>query len=543
MKNITQPLTGIKGLKQNWNTDIISGFLVFLLALPLSLGIAKASGFPAAMGVLTAMIGGLVTVFFNVSALSIKGPAAGLITIAAASVTDFGGDEQGWKMACGVVVVMALFQILFGVLKFGKLSDFFPHSAVHGMLAAIGLIIIAKQIPVLLGDDPSLYKGEGPVQLLLDIPRFVLNAHWHIAAIGIIGLIIMFVFPMLKINFLKKVPAPMIVLLVAVPLTIVWHFSQTEPTYSLVKIGDFWGSLNFNADFSEIGTFTFWKYVVMFLFVSSLESLLTVKAVDNLDPYKRESSYSGDLIGQGAGNALAGLLGGLPMISEVVRSSSNIGFGAKTKWSNFFHGAFLLLAMLLIIPVIEMIPNSALAAMLIFAGYRLAAPKEFIQTYKIGKEQLVIFNVTIIVTLAEDLLLGIAAGILVKIIFHLINGVKVKHLFKATYTIEKQANYTKIIIENAAIFSNLISFKKGITTLPKQQKIIVDFSSVKLIDHSFMHFIHHVQHQYNEDGGDFTIIGMEQHKSLSKHPLATRVLKLKKEKESKKHYKKHENIA
>jgi MFS superfamily sulfate permease-like transporter len=342
--------TGFKALKKYWKNDIVSGFLVFLLALPLSLGIAKASGFPAAMGVLSAMIGGLVTVFFKTSELSIKGPAAGLITIAAGAITDFGGDEQGWKIASAVIVVMSIFQIIFGFLKFGSLSDFFPHSAVHGMLAAIGLIIIGKQIPVLLGDDPTLYKGEGPIELYMDIPKFILNAHWHIAVIGIIGLIIMFGLPLLKINFFKKIPAPIIVLFVAIPITIYWEFKKTEPSYSLVSIGDFWGSLNFNADFSAINTFNFWKYVFMFLFVSTLESLLTVKAVDNLDPYKRKSNYNGDLIGQGAGNFFSGLLGGLPMISEVVRSSSNVGFGAISKWSNFFHGLFLLLAMIFLIP-------------------------------------------------------------------------------------------------------------------------------------------------------------------------------------------------
>ncbi|MFN4233893.1 MAG: SulP family inorganic anion transporter [Bacteroidia bacterium] len=528
MKSISNQINekGLKALSKYWKNDIVSGFLVFLLALPLSLGIAKASGFPAAMGVLSAMIGGLVTVFFKVSELSIKGPAAGLITIAASAVTDFGGNEQGWKIASAAIVIMAAFQILFGILKFGSLSDFFPHSAVHGMLAAIGLIIIAKQIPVLLGDDPTLYKGESPIELYMDIPKFILNAHWHIAAIGIIGLIIMFGLPLLKINFLKKIPAPMVVLLVAVPLTTFWHFKQTEPSYSLVSIGDFWGNININADFSAIGTFTFWKYVFMFLFVSSLESLLTVKAVDSLDPYKRQSNYNGDLIGQGTGNLLSGLLGGLPMISEVVRSSSNIGFGAKTKWSNFFHGFFLLLAMIFLIPLIELIPNSALAAMLIFAGYRLAAPKEFIRTYHIGKEQLAIFLTTIIVTLAEDLLLGVLAGIIVKFLFHLYNGASLKNLFKAHYTIESNGNKTtKINFDGVAVFSNLIAYKKLLSVMPEENNMILNFEKVKLVDHSFMNFIHNYEFEMKEKNREVSIIGLENHKPLSKHPLATRVLK------------------
>lgn len=525
-KNIQHTkLTGFQALRKYWKNDMVSGFLVFLLALPLSLGIAKASGFPASMGVLTAMVGGLATVFFKVSELSIKGPAAGLITIAAGAVMDFGGDEQGWKVACAAVVVMSVIQIAFGFLKFGSLSDFFPHSAVHGMLAAIGIIIIAKQIPVLLGDDPTIYKGEGPIELFMDIPKFILHAHWHIAAIGIISLIIMFVFPILKIGLLKKVPAPMIVLIVTIPLTIFWHFEQTEPNYSLVSIGDFWGSLTFNADFSAINTFVFWKYVFMFLFVSSLESLLTVKAVDNLDPEKRQSNYNGDLIGQGAGNFLAGLLGGLPMISEVVRSSSNIGFGAKSKWANFFHGLFLLLAMIFLIPYIELIPNSALAAMLIYAGYRLAAPREFIHTYHIGKEQLFIFLTTIAVTLAEDLLLGIFAGITVKIIFHLINGATLKSLFKAQYTIDNADGVTTIHIKGVAVFSNLIAFKKMLSTLPDTHKVALDFKNVKLIDHSFMNFVHHYEFEMKEHEKDVRLLGLELHKPLSNHPLATRIRK------------------
>lgn len=317
----------------------------------------------------------------------------------------------------------------------------------------------------------------------------------------------------------------MIVLLLAIPLGIVEHLKETEPAYTMVKIGDFWSNVHFNANFEMIGTFIFWKYVIMFLFVSSLESLLTVKAVDGLDEHKRESDYNGDLKAQGVGNFIAGMLGGLPMISEVVRSSANVGFGAKTKWSNFFHGLFLLIAMLLLIPLIEMIPNAALAAMLIFAGYRLAAPKEFFKTYKIGKEQLAIFLVTIIVTLLEDLLLGIAAGIIVKFIFHLYHGATLKTLFKTNYIVEKTGNKTIFKIKDAAIFSNLLGYKNALKNLEKNQEVIFDLSASNLIDHSFMEFIHHFEREYNIAGGNFKIIGLDLHRSLSEHPLATQVLR------------------
>mgnify|MGYP000117686074 CR=1 FL=1 len=525
MKNNILPQTGLKGLKENWQSDILAGFLVFLLALPLSLGIAKASGFPASMGVLTAMIGGLFVSLFKVSPLTIKGPAAGLITVCAGAIIEFGGGDQGWHMACGVIVIVALIQILFGFLKFGSLSDFFPHSAVHGMLAAIGLIIIAKQVPVLLGDAPEMYKGLGPIILFEDIPWFVEKLNPQIALIGGISLLNLFLMPLIKNKIIKKIPGPMIVLLITVPLAAYLNFSATQPDYALVTIGDFWGTVGFNADFSGFATFTFWKYVLIFLFVNSLESLLTVKAVDDLDPFKRKSNYNSDLKAVGAGNGLAALLGGLPMISEVVRSSANVGYGAKTKWANFFHGGFLLIAMLLMIPVIEMIPNAALAAMLIYAGYRLAAPKEFISTYKVGTEQFAIFIITIAVTLLEDLLLGIAAGILLKIIFHLFNGAHFNQLFKANYDIESKEDTLYINIHGAAVFSNLIGFKKVFEKYANKSKIVLNFSDCVLIDHSFMEFIHKMQHDTEINGKSLIAIGMENHQPLSTHPYSARKLK------------------
>lgn len=510
-------------IKSVWKSDLISGFLVFLLALPLSLGIAKASGFPAAMGVLTAMLGGLVTVFFRVSELSIKGPAAGLITIAAAAVIELGGEEDGWKLACGAIVIMAVLQMLFGFLKFGALGDLFPHAVIHGMLASIGLIIIAKQIPVLLGIDPTLYADKSPFELYTELPNYISIANWKTTTLGLIGLTILFAMPLINIDLFKKIPAPLIVLLVAVPLALFWDFKTTQEAYALVTIGDFWGSLSINADFSAIGTFIFWKYVIMFLFVSSLESLLTAKALDNLDPYKRQANYNGDLVGQGFGNAISGLLGGLPMISEVVRSTSNITYGAKTKLSNFFHGFFLLVSMLVLIPVIEMIPNSALAAMLIFAGYKLTAPKEFLQTYKIGKEQLAIFLTTIFVTLAEDLLLGVFAGILLKLIFHATNGVKISHLFRAQVSIEHNKNGSiSVHIFEAAIFTHLLKLHKILDKLPKGKSIILLFENCNLIDHSYLEFIEQYKRSYENDGGKFQWVGIEALKPVSAHSLATR---------------------
>lgn len=526
MKALELPKDGFQGLKQNFRVDAVSGFLVFLLALPLSLGIAKASGFPAAMGVLTAMIGGMFVSLFAGSALTIKGPAAGLITICAGAVADLGGlgipGVSGVQLACGAILVMALFQILFGFLKFGSLSDFFPPSAVHGMLAAIGLIIFSKQIHVLLGIDPATLKGMEPLELYQMIPHSFLNADPRVALVGVVSLVIIFGMPLLKGKIFKSIPAPMVVLVVTIPMALIMDFRHTEPAFDLVSIGDFWGNIGFNASFAAIGTGVFWKYVLMFLFINSLESLLTVKAIDGLDPYKRESNYNKDLSALGAGNALSGLLGGLPMISEVARSSANVNFGGRTRWANFFHGTFLFLAMLLFIPVIEMIPNAALAALLIAVGYRLASPKEFFKTYKIGAEQLVVFVITIIVTISTDLLLGVGSGILAKFVFHILNGAPFRSLFKARYEFTETADEYLISVKDAAIFSNLISFKKMFKRITPGKKVVLNFSDARIVDHTFMEQLHHFEEEYHHSGGTVVVTGFEHFQFFSSHPLSAR---------------------
>lgn len=522
MTTIEIPKDGLEGLKQNWRADALSGFLVFLLALPLSLGIAKASEFPPAMGVLTAMVGGLLVSFFAGSRLTIKGPAAGLITICAGAVTEFGGGTQGWQLALGVIVVASVLQIGLGFLKLGSLSDFFPHSAVHGMLAAIGLIIFSKQIHVLLGIDPATLKGLEPIELYEMIPHSIMNEDPRVTFVGLISLLIIFGMPMLKFPLAKKLPPPMIVLMVTIPMALIMDFKHTEPAFDMVKIGDFWGTVGFSADFSAIGSFVFWKYVIMFLFVNSLESLLTVKAIDSLDPWKRISNPNKDLIAVGVGNGVASMLGGLPMISEVARSSANISFGGRTRWANFFHGFFLLAAMIAFIPVIEMIPNTALAALLISVGYRLASPNEFFKTYKIGSEQLVIFVTTIIVTVATDLLIGVAAGVAMKFGFHILNGAPLRSLFKPRYEFFEGPDEYQIKVKDSAIFSNLIGYKKLWRKLKPGKKVSISFEDARIVDHSFMEALHHLEEEYHHSGGSVAIHGFDNFKSFSNHPFATR---------------------
>lgn len=516
------PLDGLAGLKQNFKGDALAGFTVFLLALPLSLGIAKASEFPPIMGLITSIIGGVVVSFFAGSRLTIKGPAAGLIVILVGAVSEFGGGETGWHLALGAIVVASIIQILFGIFKLSKLTDVFPLSAVHGMLAAIGIIIIAKQIPVLFDINPAMTKGKEPLKLLREIPNFIMHLDPKATLVGLFCLCIMFVWPFIN-HSIKKMPAPLAVLLFAIPAELLLDFQHTEPTYALVHLGNLFESVKINVAFSGIAiTGLFIKYVTMFALVGTLESLLTVKAIDMMDPFHRKSDPNKDLIAVGVGNLIASILGGLPMISEVARSSANVKNGAKTRWANFFHGVFLLLFVLVGSHLIELIPNTALAAMLITVGIRLAHPKEFIHTFKIGKEQLLIFVVTIVITLATDLLIGFAAGMLTEILINLLNGKPLSVIFKTPTEVSFIEDKYLVKISKAAVFTNFMGIKSKLEAIPQGFNVEIDLEDTKLVDHSVMENLNHFKNDYENEGGIVRIVGLEKHKSLSEHPLSAR---------------------
>ncbi len=527
---IQLPADGLAGLKENIKADSLSGFLVFLLALPLSLGIAKASEFPAIMGLVTAMVGGIVVTLIAGSRLTIKGPAAGLIVIVAGSVSELGGgnNELGWHLALGAVVVAGIFQVLFGVFKFGKLADFFPLAAVEGMLAAIGIIILSKQLHILLGINPvNELTGKPlvePVELIELIPHSFAHLNTGSTTIGIVSLLIIFGMPMIKNAVVKKIPAPLIVLLVTIPLAIFIGLKDTNPKGFVHFDKGLFDILAINVSFagvSQIGIFI--KYVVMFALVGSLEALLTVKAIDNMDPFKRKSDYNKDLMAIGLGNIIAGILGGLPMISEVARSSANINNGAKTRWANFFHGIAILVFLIFATVFSDLIPTAALAAMLIGVGVKLAHPRVFAHMLHIGKGQLTIFLLTIVVTLSTDLLVGIAAGIFAKFIINFINGITVKNIFKANISITKKDETTyEVYIKDAAVFSNYIGLINKFDSIEKGKNIIVNFKDASLIDYTSYAGITHIGEDYKQAGGQFTIVGLEQFISLSNHPMAAR---------------------
>ena len=537
-QNTEVPQAGLAGLHKNWKSDLTAGFLVFLIALPLCLGISMASGFPPVAGIFTAIIGGILVTFLGGSQLTIKGPAAGLIIIALGAVNELGqGDPAvGYRLALAVIVVAGLLQIVFGWIKSGVLADFFPSAAVHGMLAAIGIIIIAKQVYTMIGVKP---EANETLELFADLPHALKEINPDIAIIGGISLLIMFLFPLFKNKYLKMLPAPLFVILVAIPLGIFFdlehehkylfldgHEYTIGPKFLVTLPDNLLSAITF-PDFSQVFSMTSIKYIIMFALVGSLESLLSTKAIDSLDPYSRKSNMNKDLVGVGIGNTLAGMIGGLPMISEIVRSSANINNGGKTAWSNFFHGVFLLVFVAFFPLLIHQIPLAALAAMLVYTGFRLASPKAFYQTYKIGSEQLLIFLVTILATLATDLLIGIGVGILTKIVLHLKSGLPLRNVFKPHFTVvqkEYEEMYT-VSVFLSAVFSNYIKLKKSLDSLPRKKVIVVDFTNANLIDHTVMENLHQYQHEYNLEGGSFEINGMDHLQKNSEHHLASRKLK------------------
>lgn len=509
---IEVPSNGIQGLKKNWREDLLSGFLVFLIALPLCLGIAKASGFPGISGIITAIVGGIIVTLFHGSYVTIKGPAAGMIVIVLGSV-----QALGYEKALAIIVVSGMIQILFGLFRAGKLGDFFPSSAVHGMLAAIGVIIAAKQIPNAFGVNP---EAKNTIEAIFEIPGIVMNMNRTIGVIGLLSLIILFSLPMIGNKYVKRIPAPVVVLLVTIPLG---YYYDLDKAFLVNLPTDLSKSIAF-PDFSEIFSATSIYWIAMYALVGSLESILSTKAVDVLDPYKRKSDLDKDILAVGIGNTLCGFVGALPMISEIVRSSANINNGARSKWSNFFHGLFLLLAILFAAKYINRIPLAALGAMLVFTGYRLASPKVFRETYKVGKEQLLIFVTTLIVTLATDLIIGIFSGILVKLVIHLFAGASLPSLFSSRVEVTKGTNNDFTVkVNNAVVFSNYLSLKNKLDSIPSGSSLTLDLSKAKLIDHTVMEHLHHYEEDYVRSGGEFKINGLEKFNSWSSHPLSYRV--------------------
>lgn len=530
------PKEGMAGLKENWKSDILAGFLVFLISLPLALGVAMACGLPPFAGILTSIIGGIFIVHFQGSFLAIKSPAAGLIIIVSQCVQELGKGDilDGYKLTLAVIVVSGVIQMLFGIVRIGVLGDFFPSSAVFGMLASIGIILTTRQIHILFGAE---IKFDTMYEAIVRIPESLFHFNPEIFIIGFTCLLILYLLPLIKNKYIKMIPAPMLAIIVAIPLGHLFDLehqhkylfldgSQYEigPSFLVSLPSVFMDGFTF-PDFDQVLTLTSFKYVLMFALVGTLESLVSTKAIDNLDQYRRRSDLNKDLFSIGLGNTICGFLGGLPMISEIVRSSSNVFNGAKTKWSSFFNGLFILVFAIIAPGFIHQIPLSALAALLIYVGLRLASPIIFYEIYKVGFMQFVIFLTTIVVTLSTNILIGMFAGILVNFIIQMIAGVPFHSLFKSRIVVQKndKERVYMMLVYDAAIFTNYLSFKSQLDKIPVGYDIIIDFSNVKVIDHTVMEHMHYYGEDYLKQGRTIHIKGMESLKSWSNHPLSFRV--------------------
>ena len=476
-------------------TDLPSSVVVFLVALPLCLGIALGSGAPLFSGIIAGMIGGIVIGTLSGSQLSVSGPAAGLTTIVAAAILKL----QIYEAFLLAVVLGGIFQVILGFLKAGILGDYIPSSVIKGMLAAIGLMLILKQFSHLVGYDKDFVGDESFAQPdgnntfsgLFGSLRHLIPAA---LIIGIISLFIQIVWDKYmapKAKALQLIPAPLIVVLVAVIINETLKTSMPEMAIKashLVNIpvaDSFKGFISFFTfpDFSYILNWNVWLTGITIAIVASLETLLNIEAADDLDPYQRVTPTNRELKAQGLGNLVSGLLGGLPITSVVVRTSANINAGAKTKVSTIFHGILLLLSVAFIPSVLNLIPYSALAAILIYTGYKLAKPSLFIKFYKKGWDQFLPFALTIVAILLTDLLKGIVIGCFVGLFF------VIRSNFKSAVLVVNDANKYLFRLRKDVSFLNKPIIKNKLEKVPADSYVLIDAARADFIDKDIVEVI------------------------------------------------------
>lgn len=479
--------------------DLPAGLVVFLVALPLCLGIALASGAPALSGIITGIVGGLIVGALSGSALSVSGPAAGLTIIVLNGITDL-GSFQAFLLA---VVLAGVLQLVLGYLKAGIIGLFFPSSVIRGMLAAIGLTLILKQIPHFLGFDQAafgdmeFFQSDGE-NTFSELGEAFTHIHPGALLVGAISLVIILAWnsPRLKrYAFFRLVPSALIAVVVAIALNTffagnTWlaigsahlvNLPQIQNTEQLMQ------NLTF-PDFSQFANPTVYVVAITIAIVASLETLLSLEAVDKLDPHKRISPTNRELKAQGVGNMISGLLGGLPMTAVIVRSSANVDAGGQTRVSAMFHSLLLLVSLVLLSNVLNLIPLSALAAVLLVVGYKLTKPALYKGQFRLGKEQFIPFIVTIIAILFSDLLKGIAVGMAISV-FYILRANYRKPYF--VQKVEQAANETIYLkLSEHVSFLNKASIILTLDKLPANSHVVIDGENSETIDYDVLEAIH-----------------------------------------------------
>lgn len=516
--------------------NIFSGFVVSLIALPLGLGLAMASDAPPISGIVTAIVGGIVVSILGGSHVTITGPGNGLVGVTIVTIAALGLNDAYVAIVCSGIFVFAL-----GLFKMGKLSDFFPSSAIQGMLAAIGLIILGKQFHIMLGHR---IQRDNAFDYLVEIPQTIINildyrdkGLMFAAGIGILSLIIMIYYPKIRNRYFQLLPAPVWIVLISIGLSYYYELlglpNPVDPSYMMPAVPDIvhifseLPSIRFN----NIGSLPFWSSVFALTLISSIESLLSIKAVDKLDPDKRRSNVNKDLKALGIATVGSGILGGLNVVTVIARSSINVNHGGSNRSSNFFHALFLLSFIALFTTQLTRIALPSLMAILVYTGYKLASPEIIRKTSSIGKEQLLIFFITLFSTLKFGLISGISLGVVTTLLVHFVIAKNLslflKNWFKPNVLMFKEGslgNNYYVSVKHFCSFFNFYRLKQKLEVISEDSDVIVDFSMCEFVDHSVMENLNYYQDLFRKKGGHFEVMGLDTHNADSKHPFALRRL-------------------
>jgi len=532
------PKIGFKGLIENWQSDLIAAVSVSLIALPLSLGIALAAGAPAMSGILSAIVGGVVTTLYRGGHISVNGPAKGVIAVILLGIVLMDdGSGQAFNYVLAAVVVSGAIQVLLGLLKLGRLADIFHSSVIHGILAAIGIIIFAKQIHVALGthsDSPSI------IQNLIDAVLFLPEANPFVVIIALVGLLLLLFHSKISNRFFHILPTPMWVIALSIPFVYVFNFYDQHTISFFGKAYEVGPSLLLDIpnnimdsimypNFGKINTIEFWTTVVSILIITSIESLAIAKAVDKIDPYKRKTDLNKDLTGIGLSTMVAGMIGGLPIIAVIIRSTVNIHNGAKTKWSNMYQGLLLLIFIVVLSPIMRQVPLCAFAILLVYTGFKLASPSVFKQMYNQGVEQLIFFVCTMVLTLYTNLLIGLLGGLLLAMVSHmLLAKVSIPQFFKMIYRsgsslVMKPDGSYDIKVKGIANFLGILKIDKIVGQIPSGADVNIDLSETRLVGITYMDYIVDYLKVQNNNGGKVIIKGLDSHVSSSTYNRALKI--------------------
>jgi carbonic anhydrase len=504
--------------------DFPAGVVVFLVALPLCLGVALASGAPLLSGIIAGIIGGIVVGCISGSQTSVSGPAAGLAAVVLASITRLGSFE----VFSAALLIAGVFQFAFGFLKGGFVANYIPSNVIKGLLAAIGVLLILKQIPQAFGYDSTHQDDFAFVQRNGENTfSHLFNTFFHITPgvvlISLLSIVVLVAWDKTPLKKMKLFPASLFVVLMGIGINEIFRafipalYLQQSHLVNIpaTSVGDLSSFVKFPS-LTVLSNYNVWLTALTVAIVASLETLLNLEAVDNIDPHKRQSPPNRELVAQGIGNIMSGIVGGLPVTSVIVRSSVNINAGAQTKISTVLHGFFLLTAILFLSPLINLIPFASLAAILIVTGYKLAKVSIFKEMYAKGLNQLIPFVVTIVAIIFTDLLIGILIGLGVSLFYIL------KSNYKNPFTIEKVQLHTaetiRMELPNQVSFLNKASIKDTLWDIPENSNVVIDASYSDFIDNDVLEiFIDFKNVIAPEKNIKLNIVGVKEKYQLSDH--------------------------